>query len=1100
MKVILFGRFNTPLKSFISIFLIHSLLLVSQITKATALHAQSVDEVFISLDLNNAKLIKAFDEIERKTEYKFTYDNLFIDKSLRISGKFNNTSVADILRFISKEAALQFRIINNNINVMKQEVNKPAVDKVELVTQAEIPISGKVTDEKGEGLPGVNILIEGTSFGVVTDAEGAFRLDVPSSESVLQFSFIGYITQRITVGAQTTVNVVMQSDVTALNEIVVIGYGSEQKALLTGSIGTVKSDRIKDLPVPSIDGALQGQVAGVQISQNSGTPGGGMSVRIRGISSIGSSNQPLYVIDGIPVTTGDYAQVGYEGQGINALSDINPNDIESITVLKDASAASIYGARGTNGVVLITTKRGKEEKSSINFNAYYGVQQAWKKLNMLDARQWMEYRNDLSPGSFTPEQMNNIAIDTKWQDEIFRTAPISNYELSTTGGSNKTKFFISGNYFDQDGTVIGTGYKRANGRINLDHQLSDKLTIGTSFGLTYTKTNRVEGDQTTHGPLPNGISTPAIFPVYNNDGTYNQLGPYSNAVSIANEAINENFSLRTLGNIYGEYQIIPGLIANTKWGVDFYNLREHAYESTKTVQGAKFNGLGFETYTNVSNFVSNNTLRYQKTWDRHNMELMGGYSFEKRQTRTSFIRGQDFADPSLQYLNSASTIVSASSSGLDEGIRSFFGRLNYNFANKYIVSISGRSDASTRFGLNNRSGFFPSASVAWRLSEEDFIKNIPTISQLKIRSSYGLTGNNDISPFLYAPLYGVGDSYGGQPGISPQSIPNPDLKWESTVQYNGGIDMGLFNDRIVLTADFYQKTTKDLLLSRPLPTSSGFSTITQNVGEVENKGIELTLQTQNVTRQNFSWTSQLNLSANRNKVLKLYNGQPIDNLGRGSNRIEEGQPIGIFYSYRSLGVNPSTGDIVFADTNNDGEITSEDRTKVGNPNPKLIGGFTNNFTFKGFDASVFMQFSYGNDVFHGSRLFLESLQGGDNQVEAVTRRWKKPGDITDIPRATLDPVKATDNKRVSSRFIEDGSYLRLKNVTIGYTFNRKLLERFSMTNLRVYFSGQNLLTFTKFTGLDPEVNYRGNDNEVIGTDFFTYPQSRAYTFGINIKF
>lgn len=1100
MKIILPGNFKPFTRLLVSVFLIHGLLFASQITKATTLRAQSIEDVYISLELSNSKLIKAFTEIEKKTNFQFTYDKFFIDKDQRITVNLSNTSVADILRYMSKEASLQFRIINNNIHVMKQEPNKPVIANVETAASPEVLVSGRVTDEKGEPLPGVNIVIAGTGTGTVTDAAGEYRLNVPSAESTLQFSFIGYVTQQVVVGAQAVINVVMQSDVTSLNEIVVVGYGTEQKALLTGSVGIMKSDRIKDLPVPSIDGAMQGQVAGVQVSQNSGTPGGGMSVRIRGISSIGSTNQPLYIIDGIPVTTGDYAQVGYEGQGINALADLNPNDIESISVLKDAAAASIYGARGTNGIVVITTKRGKSEKSTVNVNAYYGVQQVWRKLNMLDARQWMEYRNDLSPGSFSQSQMDNITTNTDWQDVIFRTAPISNYEISTSGGSSKTKFFISGNYFDQDGTLIGTGYKRGNGRINIDHQLSDKFSIGTSLGLTYSKTNRVEGDQTLQGPLPNGISTPAIFPVYNEDGSYNQSGPYSNAVSIANEAINENYTFRTIGNIYGEYQLLPGLTATSKWGLDFFNLREHAYESTKTVQGAKYNGLGFETYTNVFNFVSNNTLRYQKSFDRHNLEVMAGYSFEKKNTRSSFIRGQDFADINLQYLNSAATIVSASSSGLDEGIRSFFGRANYNFANKYIVSLSGRMDASSRFGPNNRNGFFPAASVAWRISEEDFLKNIPQISQLKIRSSYGLTGNNDIAPFLYAPLYGVGDSYGGQPGISPNSIPNPDLKWESTSQLDLGLDFGLFDDRIVITGDYYYKRTKDLLLSRPLPSSSGFSSITQNVGEVENKGFELTIQSQNLVRGDFKWSSQLNFSANRNKVLKLYNNQPIDNLGRGSNRIQEGEPIGIFYSYRSLGVDPSTGDIVFADTNGDGQITADDRTKVGNPNPKFIGGFTNNLTYKGFDLSVFMQFSYGNDVFNGSRLFLESLQGGDNQIEAVTRRWRAPGDITDIPRATSDPVKATENKRVSSRFIEDGSYLRVKNVTFGYTFNNDLIRRLSMSSLRVYFSGQNLLTFTKFSGLDPEVNYRGNDNEVIGTDFFTYPQARAYTFGINIKF
>ena len=966
-------------------------------------------------------------------------------------------------------------------------------------TEIEKTITGKVTSPDGEELAGVTVIETGTRNGTVTDASGNYRIRVSDAAQSIEFSYLSFVTQIVTINARSVIDVVLEPDAKTLSEVVVVGYNVEKKALLTGSIGEIKSSDLKNLPVPGIDGAMQGQAAGVQVSQNSGTPGGGMSVRIRGVSSIGGSSQPLYVIDGIPVTTGDFAQVGYEGQGVNALTDINPNDIETISILKDAAAASIYGARASNGVVIITTKRGSDKKPVINFNAYYGVQQAWKRLEMLDAKEWMLYRNDLAGNEvFSQDDINNIKVNVDWQDVIFRTAPMSNYELSSTSGNDKTRVFMSGNWFKQEGILIGTDYQRLNGRLNVDHKMSSKLTVGTSIGLSFAKTNRVEGDQSLHGPLPNGISTPAIFPIYNEDGSYNQDGPYSNALSIANEAINQNFSYRTIANAYGDYKILPGLTFSTKWGMDFLNFREHAYESTKTVQGAKYNGLGFETYTNVLNLVSNNTLRYQKSILKHSFEIMGGISFEKYQNRSSFIRAQDYADEGLQYIDAASTIVSASSSGYDNGIRSFFGRANYNFDNKYLVTLSGRMDGSSRFGENNRNGFFPAASAAWRIGQEDFFK-VKGISELKIRASYGLTGNDDIPQFLYAALYGV-TTYGGQPGIYPSSIPNPDLKWETSAQINLGLDLGLFDNRVSLSADVYNKHTKDLLLSRPLPTSSGFSVITENIGEVENKGIELSLSTENLSNRQLVWNTRLNFSINRNKVLKLYNGQPIDDLGRGSNRIEEGEPIGIFYSYESLGVDPSTGDIVYADKNFDGVITTADRTKVGNPHPDFIGGITNTLSYNGLDLSVFFQGSYGNDMFNGSRLFLESLQGGDNQLAVVTKRWQKPGDITFVPDATSDPVRAASNKRVSSRFIEDGSYLRLKNLTLGYSFNKKRLAARKIAGLRFYVSGQNLLTFTNYTGLDPEVNYRGNDNAVIGTDFFTYPQARAYTFGFNLTF
>ncbi|HEY3402517.1 MAG TPA: SusC/RagA family TonB-linked outer membrane protein, partial [Ohtaekwangia sp.] len=435
-------------------------------------------------------------------------------------------------------------------------------------------IQGTVTNaEDGSALPGVNVLVSGTQKGTVTDANGKYQIQVGPGENILVFSFIGMITKEQSIDNRAVIDLAMNPDVSELSEVVVVAYGTEDKKLMTGAVGVVKADAIKDLPVPTVDGILQGQTTGVQVMQNSGTPGGAMSVRVRGTTSISGTGQPLYIIDGIPVTSDDFAQIGYEGQGINSLSDLNPNEIESISVLKDAAAAALYGARGSNGIVLITTKRGKNAKSVISFNAYYGVQQVWNTLDMLDSRQWMEYRNDLADAEvYTEDDMNNITIDTDWQDVIFRTAPISSYELSATGGNEKTRFFASGSYFNQEGILIGTGFQRINTRVNLDHAVNDKLNIGTSIGLTYSQSDRVESDQSLHGPLPNGISTPAIYPVYNADGTYNQDGPYSNAVSIANEATNENFTYRVIANIFGEYKIMPGLTFTTKWGVDFYNL------------------------------------------------------------------------------------------------------------------------------------------------------------------------------------------------------------------------------------------------------------------------------------------------------------------------------------------------------------------------------------------------------------------------------------------------------------------------------------------------------------------------------------------------
>jgi len=963
---------------------------------------------------------------------------------------------------------------------------------------SDIKVSGKVTDNEGLPLPNATILVKGNTTGVVTQVDGSYSITVQSSSSILEFSFIGYSKQQFTVGSRTVINVVLKPDATSLKELVVVGYAVEQKALLTGAVGVVNSEAMNKIPLATLDGVLQGQTSGLQVTQNSGTPGGAMSVRIRGVSSVSGSNQPLYVIDGIPVTTGDYAQVGYEGQGTNALSDINPSDIESITVLKDAAAASIYGARATNGVVVITTKRGKAQKSTISVNLSHGVQQVSKKLKMLDAREWMEYRNDLAGTQlYSQSQMDNIAVNTNWQDEIFRTAPTTKVELSAAGGNEKTKFYISGDYFQQDGILKGTDYSRLNSRLNLDHSLTDKVSIGASLGISYAKTDRVEGDQSLHGVLPNGISTPAIYPVYNADGSYNQSGPYSNAISIVNGATNQNFSFRTIGNTFLNYNIIPGLTFSTKWGIDFLNFREHAFEYN-TVQGQKYNGLGFEAYNNVMNTVSNNTLKYHRSIKKHDFDLLAGYSFEKKQNRYSYTRAQDYPDENLQYTVSAATIVQSYANALDEGTESFFGRLNYNYDNKYIASFSGRDDASSKFGPSNRWGFFPSGSLAWRIGEEKWLRLPKQINELKIRTSYGLTGNDDITPFSYKALYGV-TKYDGKSGYYPTNIPNPDLKWETTAQFDVGLDLSLFNNRITLAVDYYNKQTKDLLLDRPLAESSGYSTITENIGRVENKGFEFSLSTVNLDG-NFKWNTMFNLSTNRNKVLELYNNTPIDDIGRGSNRVMVGQPIGVFYTYKWLGIDPSTGDCVYADLNKNGRIDAGDRTVVGNPQPDFIGGITNSFSYKGFDLSVFLQFSYGNDVFNGSRLYLESLTGGDNQLESVTRRWKNVGDITDIPRATSDATATANNRRASSRFIEDGSYLRIKNVNLGYSFKKEWIKKMKLESLRLYVTAENLYTFTRYSGMDPEVNYAGNDNTIIGVDFFTYPQARSYNFGVNIKF
>lgn len=786
-------------------------------------------------------------------------------------------------------------------------------------------------------------------------------------------------------------------------------------------------------------------------------------------------------MDGIPILTGSFGQIGYSGQTIDALSDINPNDIESITFLKDASATAIYGARASNGVMLITTKKGDSQKTSVNLNTSFGWQTLPKERipKMMNAAQWNEYKGTEVQG-----------IDTDWMQQILQTAPTNNTEFSVSSGNMKNRVFLSGNYFRQEGVVKSTDYKRYNGRLSVDHKLLDNLTVGGNISMSYSKNDRVEGDYTLYGPIPNAISMPAIYPVFNADGSYNENGPYANPVAIIDHTINQAFVNRSNAGVFLDYSFLKKFTFTSKWNADQYLLREHEYDPITVAQGAKYNGLGIEGTTYASNLISSNVLQYRTSLDmKHNIEALAGYSIEKYSRRNTYIEGIDFPNEHFQYITSAGTIRAASARSLDRGLNSFFGQFKYNYLYKYIITMTARADGSSKFGKNNRYGYFPAVSFAWRMNEEAFLKDVNAISELKLRVSIGYTGNDDISDFSSLGLYRGGYNYGQRPGIAPVQLPNYDLKWETTLQRGIGVDLGLLDDRINLVVDAYYNHTRDLLLDRPVPPSTGYTYTTANIGELENKGLEVMLNTQNI-RGEFSWNTAFNIAANRNKVLKLYEGQPIDDQGRGGNRVQEGEPVGIFYGYNCLGVDPTTGKLVYEDVDNDGIITSADRKKIGNPNPAFTYGLTNIFAYKNFDLTIFLQGVYGNDIFNGSNIYLASGVGEDNQLAIMADRWKNPGDITKIPKE--------GDQRKSSRFIENGSFMRIKNVTLSYNMPQKWLILMRIKTARMYVSAQNLFTFTAYTGMDPEVNYYSNDNIVMGTDFFTYPQARTVMVGLNV--
>jgi TonB-linked SusC/RagA family outer membrane protein len=997
-------------------------------------------------------------------------------------------------------------------------------------------VSGTVTAASdGFPLPGVTVLEKGTSNGVTTGVDGEYQLSVQPN-ATLVFRFIGMTTQEIPVGGRSTIDVQLATDQKVLEEVVVVGYGTQERREVTGATAKVTAEELQDIPVVSVDQALQGRAAGVQISQNSGTPGSGISVRVRGATSISANNQPLYVVDGVPLTTGDYSQLGYGGQSVNAIADLNPNDIESIDILKDASAAAIYGSRAANGVVLITTKRGGDRKTQINFNAYGGTQGMWKKPDFLGAEEYKEimveaYVNDgeLEPGSTFDDFIDYYyggldfdATETDWIDEVTRNASIQNYELSLSGGDAKTKYYLSGNYFDQKGIIIGSQYQRYSTRLNLDHNVNERLAVGASIQLSRSENNRIVSDNTLYGPFANSLAASPIWPVYYEDGGYTRPNYfYTNPVAEGTENDDVTTNLRMLGNIFARYTLASGLDLQVKGGYDALNVDERRYTPTNypgsfaTATG----GEGTNATTTATKLLLESTLSYNRTFgDIHGFSAVIGTSVEENDVKQSYVTGQGFPGEQFRYVASAARVNEGSSSLTESTLLSYFGRVNYSFNDRYLLGVNFRADGSSRFGENNRFGYFPSVSVGWRLVEENFLSNVDLLSELKLRASYGTTGNQEIGNFSYQALI-TGANYLDNPGIALTQIPNPDLKWESTNQLNVGADIGILNNRVNLAVDYYIKKTEDLLFSRPVATQNGFASYQSNIGATENKGWEFALNTVNIDggSDGFNWNTDFNISFNRNEVTELYEGQDIFyGFGGNSLVLREGEPIGTFYGFITDGVYSTTdeipasrqaqgalaGDVNFRDVNGDGILTDDDLTIIGSAQPKFVGGLTNGFRYKGFDANVFLQFSYGNDIANPAHQYQQHLGNDfldDNMLSLVRDRWQQEGDVTDVPRATVYDDN-NNNRSNSSRFIYDGSYLRLKNLVLGYTLPSSITEKMHMRSLRIYAQGQNLLTSTDYPGFDPEVNYAGTSNTTLGVDFYTFPQTRTITFGINVGF
>ncbi|MET1057713.1 MAG: TonB-dependent receptor [Pedobacter sp.] len=1012
-------------------------------------------------------------------------------------------------------------------------------------------IGGRVTSsDDGLPLPGVSIKVSGEKNGVQTDADGSYTLNVPAGSNTVVFSFIGYLPQTLTIGNANTYNIKLVSDQKTLNDVVVIGYGSTSKRTSTGATSGLKAADIKDRPVTGLDQALQGLVAGVQVTSASGTPGGAVTVRVRGVSTINAGSQPLYVVDGTPIQTGSNSQIGFGNGQTNALNDINPNDIESIDVLKDAAAAAIYGSRASNGVVIVTTKRGKSGKTNIDLDYNTGFQKATTTIDALTGPQYVQLYQDAAANRYAtqiaaanttvrqyiattlgrPLLANDPASypTTNWQDQVFRNAPISNYNLSINGGNEKTRFNITSGFLDQDGILKGSSYNRFNMRLNLDHTINDKFKVGTSTSFNRSVSSRINNDNNIYGVLSSAILLSPAISAYNADGTYGRdvYSSVENPIAAYKEPLNLTTTGRLLSNMYGEYKLLPSLTFKTNFAADYQIYHERRFvPSTLNAGAAPTNGSAIEATYSDLNLLNENTLTFNKTIGDHSFNVLAGQSWQKDSYETLFASGTNFPGNDIKRLSAAAVKTDASSSGSSSTLVSFFGRANYDFKKRYIFSATLRSDASSRFADGHRYGYFPAVSGAWIISDESFMKNLNWLSTLKLRSSWGKTGNNFIGDFVSRTLIGSGTNYNQVAGLAPSILGDANLTWEKTTSTDIALDFGFLNDRITLSADVYYRKTNDLLSALPLAGSTGFTTYTTNVGSMENKGLELDLQTVNIKGRDFKWTTNFNISFNKNKMLSLANNNTPVAAGFGS-WLQVGESIGSFRGYQVDGIFQnqaeidalnaaaktrtgsstalyqvaltSPGDIRFADLNGDGVITSADQKILGSAQPTFTGGFNNNFQYKSIDLSMLWQFSYGNKVLNYTRSFAEGMNTIYGQFATTLDRWTPTNTDTDMPRAVIgDP---NSNTRVSDRFIENGSYARLKNLSLGYSLPAELAAKLHLRKLRIFAAAQNLVTITDYKGFDPEVSTFNSTPSSAGTDFLTAPQAKTFTFGVNVGF
>jgi len=1107
----------------------------------------------ITLDMPNATVEEVIQEIESLSDFKFLLNRKDVDLKREVSIKVEKEKIATVLSELFAGTDVDYEVLKKQIILRKDHENTTPtyVSKTLLPnnTAIQFQVSGTITDTNGAPLPGANILEKGTTNGVQTDFDGNFSIELFDENATLVVSYIGFGEKEVAVNGQTTINVQLEESAQGLDEVVVVGYGTLSKKDLTGAVATISTEQLANRPVVSYQEALAGQMAGVQIQQISAAPGNeGLAVRVRGSGSITAGQDPLYVIDGYPV----------EGSGFSL---VNPSDIESIQVLKDASSTAIYGSRGSNGVVIVTTKKGKIGKPRISYNTYFGIQQVAKKFDMMNKEQYLEFfkdghnqawldrpplpgdaphtindpnslRETYSNSSFytIPDDFNdpNNFVDTDWQDELFRSAPTQRHELSLSGGTENTRYFVSTGYTKQDGILINSDYRLYNLRTNLTSNINDKLTVGINFSGYYSDKNSL--DEGKDSPLAYAIYAPPIYPVRNSDGTYGSqvrnreiwAGDVASPIGIAENITNFTNSNGFIASLYAEYSILENLKYKLSLNGSTDNRRLKYYRpsfvDTDGSRAPKTADARNETWLD-KNWLIEHTLNYNTTFsEKHSLNVLAGFTAQNFYFEYARANAQNFPNDAVRTLN-AGQIVGGESTESRNSLLSYLGRINYAYDNRYLLTASIRSDGSSKFGKNNRWGTFPSVSLGWRIDQENFMDNVDAVSDLKIRGSWGLVGNNKIGD--YGSIGLTSSSYYVLNGnlanaVNPNTFANSDLGWETTEQYNLGLDLGLFSNRVRLEADFYRSRSVDLLLDVPVPTLTGYDSQLQNIGEIENKGMEFLLRTQNVTGD-FQWSTDFNISFNKNKVLALGpDGRPIfaGAPNAGNTFITTiGKPIATFYGYLYDGVflnqkeldasphlpNDFPGDPRYVDLNGDGVLDADDKTYIGDNQPDFMYGINNDFSYKNIDLSIQLTGSQGARTFSFFNRMVGIYHGDRNGLIKLTERWRSESDPGNgyILRANRDPKGL--QKEPSSYWVENASFLRIRNVSLGYNFDQQLLDQLRISALRIYVTGQNLYTFTKYPGYDPETSSQGQGLSR-GGDYLGYPSARTIMLGLNIGF